>query len=154
VPKQPVPAPIWEETEPSRLAQLAVNVLFTDARATRTPLEAATRLAKTLEASIRVRAVMVVPFSLPLDRPQFSIPFLEEALSRLVTPFQQNSLDITAHLYLSRNRIATLLQVLQSNALVIRAGRKRPWPTAESRMAKRLQVKGHGVVVLPLRKGD
>jgi hypothetical protein len=116
--KQTAPAPNWEEIEPSSLAPCEVNVLFTDARATRTALEAATTLAKDL------------------------------------MPFQQNSLDITPHLYLSRDRIETLLQVLQSNALVILAGRKRPWPTAESRMAKRLQVEGHRVVFLPLRKGD
>ena len=154
MPKQLAPTPIEDETELSCPAQLEVNVLFTDARATRTALEAATRLTKELNASIRVRAVMPVPFTLPLDRPQFSIPFLEQALSRLVTPFQQNSLDITAHLYLSRNRIETLLQVLQLNALVILAGRERPWPTAESRMAKRLQVEGHRVAFLPLQKGE
>jgi hypothetical protein len=152
--KQPVPTTIWEEPEPSCAAQLEVNVVFTDAGATRVALEAAARLAKDLKASIRVRAAMAVPFPLPLDHPQFSISFWEQALAHLVTPFQQNSLDITAHLYLSRNRIETLLQILQPNALVILAGRKRPWPTAESRMAKRLQVEGHRVVFLPLRKGD
>jgi hypothetical protein len=98
--------------------------------------------------------VIAVPFPLPLNHPQVSIPFAEEVLSALVSEFEQNSLDITGHLYLSRNRVETFLQILQPNSLVLIAGRKRPWPTAESRIATKLQSEGHRVVFIPFRRGD
>ena len=154
VPKQQAPALASKDTEPSSLGTLEVNVIFTDARATGAALRAATRLARDLAASIRLRAAIAVPCLLPLDHPQISIPFTEEVLSGLVSRFAQNSLDITAHLYLSRNRIETFLQILQPNSLVVIAGRKRPWPTAESRIVKRLQSEGHRVVFIPFRRGD
>jgi hypothetical protein len=154
MPKQQAPALAWEDNARTGPEELEVNVLFTDVRATRAALRAATSLARDLKASIRVRAAIAVPFRLPLDRPQISIPFTEEVLSGLVSRFGQNSLDITAHLYLSRNRIETLLQILQPNSLVVIAGRKRPWPTAESRIVKRLQSEGHRVVFIPFRRGD
>jgi hypothetical protein len=147
--KQQAPALARRDTEPSSPGQLEVNVIFTDQRATVAAVRAATRLARDLTASIRVRAAIAVPFSLPLDRPQISIPFTEEVLSGLVSRFEQNSLDITAHLYLSRNRIETFLQILQPNSLVVIAGRKRPWPTPESRIAKRLQSEVIGLYSSP-----
>jgi len=153
--RQQAPALIWEGTESSfGTAPLEVNVLFTDRRATRAALLAAMGLATDLNATIRVRAVIAVPFALPLDHPQVSIPFTEEVLAALVSEFEQNSLDITAHLYLSRNRIETFLQILQPNSLVVIAGRKRPWPTLESRIAAKLQSEGHRVVFIPFRRGD
>jgi len=152
--KQQARALVWEGTDSSGPAPLEVNVLFTDRRATRVALRAATGLATDLNATIRVRAVVAVPFALPLDHPQVSIPFTEEVLSGLVSEFEQNSLDITAHLYLSRNRIEAFLQILQPNSLVVIAGRKRPWPTAESRIAIKLQSEGHRVVFIPFRRGD
>jgi hypothetical protein len=152
--RQPAPALAPEGIESSGLGPLEVNVLFTDVQATRAALRAATELATDLNAAVRVRAVMAVPFALPLDHPQVSIPFAEEALSALVSECKQNSLDITAHLYLSRNRVETFLQILPPNSLVVIAGRKRPWPTQESRIAARLQSEGHRVVCIPFRRRD
>jgi len=153
--RQQAPALFREGPESSPgPAPLEVNVLFTDWRATRAALRALTGLAADLNATIRVQAVIAVPFALPLDHPQVSIPFTEKVLSALVAEFEQNSLDITAHLYLSRNRIETFLQILQPNSLVVIAGRKRPWPTAESRIATKLQSEGHRVVFIPFRRGD
>jgi len=152
--REQAPALLREGTESSCLGPLEVNVLFTDRPFTRAALRAAIGLAADLGAAIRVRAVIAVPFVLPLDHPQVSIPFTEEVLSALVSEFEQNSLDIAAHMYLSRNRVETFLQILPPNSLVVIAGRKRPWPTPESRMARRLQSEGHRVVFIPSRMGD
>ena len=100
-PKREAPVLVWEDTATPGLREFEVNVLFTNARATRAALRVAARLAKDLKVSIRVRATIVVPFPLPLDHPQVSIPFTEEVLCGLVSEYEQNSLDITAHLYLS-----------------------------------------------------
>jgi len=143
-----------EGSESSDLGPLEVNVLFTGAQATRAALRAATGLAADLSAAIRVKAAIAVPFALPLDHPQVSVSFTEEVLSALVSEFEQNSLDITAHLYLSRNRVETFLQILPPNSLVVLAGRKRPWSTPESRIARRLQSEGHRVVFIPVQRGE
>jgi len=149
-----VPVLTSNQAEPSALGQLEVNVVFTDLYATTSAFKAATSLALGLDACIRVRAAIAVPFCLPLDRPQVSVPFTEKVLSELVSRAEPNDLDVTVHLYISRDRIGTLLEVLRPNSLVIIAGRKRFWPSPESRFAKRLQSQGHRVLFIPLRSGN
>jgi hypothetical protein len=148
------PVLTWERAEPSAPGQLEVNVIFTDPHATASAFKAATTLAADLDACIRVRAAIAVPLRLPLVRPQVSIPFMEKVLSELVSRAEPSSLDVTIHLYLSRDRIETFLQVLHPNSLVIIAGRKRLWPTPESRIAKSLQSQGHRVMFIPFRSGN
>ena len=143
-----------DQAEPCALRQLEVNVIFTERGATASAFRAATTLAKDLDACIRIRAAMAVPFCLPLDRPQVSVPFMEKVLSELVSRAEPNDLDVTIHLYLSRDRIETLLRVLQPNSLVIMAAPKRLWPTAERRIAKCLRSHGHRVVFIPSRSGN
>jgi hypothetical protein len=152
--RQQVPCLTEKGIEPSGLGPLEVNVLFTDVDATRAALQAATRLATDLNAFIRIRATIVVPFALPLDHPQVAIPFMEKVLSGLVSEFEQNSLDITAHLYLSRSRVETFLQILPPKSLAVIASRKRPWPTPESWIARSLQSGGHRVVIVSLERGN
>ena len=143
-----------DQAEPSALGQLEVNVIFTDSRATAWAFKAAMALAADLDACIRVRAAIAVPFCLPLDRPQVSISFTEKVLSQLVSQAEPNDLEVTIHLYLSRDRIETFSQVLRPNSLVVIAGRKRLWPTPESRIAERLQSRGHRVLFIPFRSGS
>ena len=88
------PVLTWEQAEPSALGQLEVNVIFTDPQATAAAFKAATTLAADLDACIRVRAAIAVPFSLPLDRPQVSVPFTEKILSELVSRTEPNDLDV------------------------------------------------------------
>ena len=143
-----------DQAEPSALGQLEVNVIFTDSRATALAFKAAMTLAANLDACIRVRAAIAVPFCLPLDRPQVSLSFTEKVLSQLVSQAEPNDLDVRIHLYLSRDRIETLSQVLRPNSLIVIAGRKRLWPTPESRIADRLQSHGHRVLFIPFRRGS
>jgi hypothetical protein len=143
-----------DAAEETGLDRLEVNVIFTNARATAVALKTATELARDLQGCIRVRQVIAVPFSLPLDHPQVSVPFMEKALSDLVSKLEDHSVQITAHLYLSRDPVETLSQILEPNSLVVMAGPKRPWPTAASRIAKRLRAKGHRVVMICCRKTE
>jgi len=154
LPIRQVPALGSDDSERAALGALEVNVIFTDRRTTRAALQAAIKLATDLGARLRVRQVIAVPFSLPLDHPQISVPFAEDALANLALKFSGNSIDITAHLYLSRNQVDTLAQILQPNSLVVVAGRRLPWPTLESRIAKRLQAEGHRVVFVPMGRAE
>lgn len=134
--------------------RLEVNVVFTAPQATALALRTATALAAELDACIRLRAAVVVPLQLPLDQPQISIPFMQDVLSGLVSRLEPHKLDVTAHLYLSRDRTETFLDLLEPNSVVILAARKRPWPTPEGRFAKRLQHAGHRVLFIPWTKRD
>jgi hypothetical protein len=136
------------------LDRLEVNVIFTNARATAVALKTARELVRDLQGCIRVIQVIAVPFSLPLHHPQISVPFMEKALSDLASKFEDCSVQIAAHLYLSRNRVETLSEILQPNSLVVLAGPKRPWPTAASRIAKRLRAEGHRVVMIWCRRTE
>jgi hypothetical protein len=87
-----------------------------------------------------------VPFQLPLDQPQISVAFLQDAMRELVAQLKSETFDPTIHLYLCRDRVWALSQVLKPNSLVVIAGRKRWWPTAETRMARALRAEGHRVI--------
>lgn len=134
--------------------RLEVNVVFTAPQATALALRTATALAAELDACIRLRAAVVVPLQLPLDQPQVSIPFMQDVLSGLVSRLEPHKLDVTAHLYPSRDRTKTFLDLLEPNSVVILSARKRPWRTPESRFAKRLQREGHRVLFIPWTKRD
>ena len=59
----------------------------------------------------------------------------------------ESAVDTTVRFYLCRDRDETLARVLRPHSLVVIGGKKRWWPTAESRMAKRLRKLGHEVVL-------
>ena|ERR1700719_3408150 len=125
---------------------LAVNVIFTDVQSTAAALKFAQSFARELGARISLRAAIAVPFQLPLDQPQISVAFLQDAMRELVAQLKSETFDPTIHLYLCRDRVWALSQVLNPNSLVVIAGRKRWWPTAETRMARVLRAKGHRVI--------
>jgi hypothetical protein len=130
---------------------LAVNVIFTDVQSTAAALKFAQSFARELGASISLRAAVAVPFQLPLDQPQISVAFLQDAMRELVAQLKSETFDPTIHLYLCRDRVWALSQVLKPNSLVVIAGRKRWWPTAETRMARALRAEGHRVIFVDSR---
>ena len=146
------PSVNWEAVEGPRPRRLEVNVIFTDAQATVVALKTAGSLARDLGACIRVRAAIVVPYALPLDKPPVSVRFTERLLSDLVSRLELDAFEPIVHLYLCRNQADTLLQVLSPNSLVVIGGRKHWWPTAERRMARALRSKGHRVVFIGLKR--
>jgi hypothetical protein len=147
------PSVIRETTEGLAPKALEVNVIFTNEQATAAALKAAGALALDLGVCLRVRAAIVVPYALPLDRPLVPIRFTEQLLSDIVCRSAEAAPETTVHVYLCRDRLATLSQVLEPNSLVVIAGRDHWYPTAESRMAKALRSKGHRVVFIDVPKG-
>jgi hypothetical protein len=145
---------LGENAEISGTGQLQLNVIFTEPKATALALTKAVALAEDLDACIHIRAALAVPIRLPLDQPHVSIPFMQEMLARLVTSITYNGPqmpEIGIDLYLCRERSEAFLRTLGPNSLVLIAGPQRPWPTAETRMAKRLQAEGHRVLFIPYR---
>ncbi len=127
---------------------LEVNVVFTDPEATSVALGFAQSLALDLGAHIRLRAAVAVPFQLPLDEPPVSLPFFREVLRKLARGLERSTFQPTIPMYLCRDRVRALLQVLRPNSVVVIGGRKRWWPTAESRMARALRSEGHRVILV------
>jgi hypothetical protein len=125
-----------------------VNVIFTDQGATAAALKFAQSFARDLGACIRLRAAIVVPMRLHLDQPPVSVPFMVQVLRDLVGQPEPNGSELSAHLYVCRDWIETLLEVLKPDSLVVIGGRKHWWPTAASRMAGTLRARGHRVAVV------
>ena len=130
---------------------LELNVIFTDVQSTAAALNFAQSFARELGARISLRAAIAVSFQLPLDQPPVSIAFLQDVMRKLVSQLKRETFDPTLHLYLCRDRVWALSQVLKPNSLVVIGGRKRWWPTAETRMARALQDKGYRVVFVDTR---
>jgi hypothetical protein len=144
--------PVVPETLPRfSSGPLEVNVIFTDVQSTAAALNFAQAIARDLGARMRLLAAIAVPYQLPLDRPPISVTFLQDALRKLVSQLAKDTFDPAVHLYFCRDRIRALCQVLRPNSVVVIAGRKRWWPTAETRMAQALRAKGHRVVFVDSR---
>jgi hypothetical protein len=147
------PSVIWETVEALDPKRLEVNVIFTDPQATVAALKTARSLARDLGACIRIRVAIPVPYVLPLDKPPVPVRFTENLLSDLVSRLKLDTFEPSVHFYLCRDPLETLLRALSPNSLVVIGGRKHWWPTAEHRMAKSIQSKGHRVVFVVLKRG-
>jgi hypothetical protein len=128
------------------LGPLEVNVIFTDQASTAAALAFAQSLAGDLGARIHLQFAVAVPFQLPLESPGVSVSFLQGQLSKVLADLEKDGFDPRAHLYLCRDRVQALQQALKPNSLVVIGGRKRWWPTPESRIARALRAKGHWVI--------
>jgi hypothetical protein len=130
--------------------KVEINVVFTSDRGTLAALETAGRLAHELTAQINLLAPYAVPYPLPLDRPPVNVAFVERKLYKLAQT-AQGALDTNVQVYLCREARQTVLQVLKPSSLVIIGGRRRWWPTPETRLAKALRTRGHYVIFTTLR---
>ena len=128
------------------LGPVEVNVIFTDQASTAAALRVAQSLARDLGARIHLQYAVTVPFQLPLERPGVSVSFLQEQLRRVLADLEKDGFEPRAHLYLCRDRVQALRQALKRNSLVVIGGRRRWWPTPESRIARALEAEGHRVI--------
>ena len=127
---------------------LEVNVIFTEREATAAALKAAEVFARELGAHIRLRAGLVVPMQLPLDQPLVSVEFLTKALQQLVDGSEPDGLERTAHLYICRDWIDTLSEILKPESVLVIGLRKRWWPTSATRLVRVLRANHNRVIVV------
>jgi len=124
-------------------SRLNIVVIFTSSSATIAALMRAGSLAKSLNADIKLVVPQVVPFPLPLTSPPVLLDFQESRFREIAEGIP---VEIRVHLYLCRDKLETLKEVLQPRSLVVVGGRKRVWPTREERLARRLRRAGHDVI--------
>lgn len=131
--------------EPDSGSALEVNVLFTGPGMGAAALRAADRMAQALEARIRVIVPQVVPFPLPLAKPAADPEFAASPVQAIAAAL---SLDVRIEVCLCRALLDAALSSLRPGSLVLIGGRRRLWPTLESRLAARLRRHGHQVLLI------
>jgi hypothetical protein len=80
---------------------------------------------------------------MPLQSPPVLLDWNERRFKVIA---EQSLVETTVHLYLCRDREATLLKTLRPHSLVVLGGPKRWWPNAEKRLARKLRHAGHEVI--------
>jgi hypothetical protein len=126
------------------VSQLNVCVVFTSVEGTMAALRTAGTLANRLGACITLVVPEVVPYHLPLDKPAVLHDWNERRFRVLVA---ESPVNTTVRFYFCRDRDETLVSILKPHSLVVIGGKKRWWPTSESRLAKRLRKFGHEVIL-------
>lgn len=123
---------------------LQVYVVFTDIEATRAALKTAIDLAHDLNARLILLVAKVVPWPLPLEAPPVSREFTERVLSELA---REQEADITARVYLCRDRDPTIRHALEPGSLVV-IGSKEGWRRYRTRpLVRLLKHDGHDVIL-------
>jgi len=123
--------------------RLNISVVFTTVEATLAALRKAGALATRLHARIVLLVPQIVPYPLPLTSPPILLDFNERRF-RLIA--EESAIATTVRIYLCRDRRDMLEKALPAHSVVVLAGAKRWWPTAESRLARALRHAGHEVV--------
>jgi hypothetical protein len=134
-----VPSPARETHQ-----DLQLYVIFTDIEATKVALKAAIGLARDLNARIVLLVAKIVPWPLPLEAPPVSGEFTERVLSEMAG---EKEADITARVYLCRDRDPTIRRALEPGSLVVIGSRKRLRPNRTPRLARLLKRDGHDVIL-------
>jgi hypothetical protein len=84
-----------------------------------------------------------VQYPLPLESPPVLVEFNERRF-RLIA--SQSPVETTVQIYLCRDGLETLTNVLTTGSIVVIGGQKRWWPTREKKLARQLRRAGHDVV--------
>ena len=123
--------------------ELEINVVFTKMRAALKAVPIARRLAKLLGVRVRLLVPHIVPFPAPLDEPLVSAAFLaREFRAKVGDDVVETRIDIR----LCRDRWQMLQGVLAPGSVIVLTGPGRWWPSAERRLARRLEAEGHNVI--------
>jgi hypothetical protein len=124
--------------------RLNIAVVFTSVESTLAALKEAGALAGSLGARITLLVPQVVPFPLALETPPVLIEFNERRF-RLIA--SQSPVPTTVQIYLCRDSLETLTNVLNPGSIVVISGKKTWWRTRERKLARQLRRAGHEVVL-------
>jgi hypothetical protein len=124
-------------------SRLNLDVVFTSVEPTLAALKRAGALASRLNARITLVVPQIVPYPLLLKTPPVLIEFNERRFRIIAS---QCPAAVTVRIYLCRDPAETLAGVLNPDSVVVLGGRRRWWPTAEKRLARKLRRMGHEVI--------
>jgi hypothetical protein len=121
-----------------------IYVVFTNIDDTSRALESAALWADRLNFDIDLLVPWVVPYPLPPSNPTASIEFILNEIRRTTAC---NDVSAEAHVYLCRDRLQILTEVLPAHSVVIIGGKRTWWPSASVRLARKLRSHGHIAVL-------
>lgn len=150
---------VWKPAEiqktpsrPSGVGEFEIDVVFTTYEGTLAALERAGELSRDLGAGLRLVVPQVVPYACPIEHPPVAVGFIRKRMLDLVMQAVSGNARTTIDIYLCRDGMKTLLDVLKPNSLVmIGGGKRRWWATMESGLAKALRSHGHDVLSVNLK---
>ena len=136
------PFPALRTVDPTGVA-LEVTVLYRNPRSTLSALGSVVRLSDGLSAAIRLLVLQVVPYPLPIEKPDVSLGLLAENVRRLTSTI---GAGIHVDIRVGRDRRQMLESALTPGSLIVMGGAARWWPGTDYRTAKRLRRLGHQVL--------
>ncbi len=114
-------------------------------------LSAAAEMTNNPDSAVTLVYVNVVPFPLPIDRPDVSTEHLIGVLRAMC---HASPISTRIQMVLARDRLAAIRKLLPARSLVVVATRKRWWRTTEESLAHNLQQDGHRVVLLEVNAAE
>jgi hypothetical protein len=120
-----------------------VVVIHTNTQDTPHALKTSAMLAAGRAARIRLLVPQVVPYPLPIDHPPVPVNFIEDSLRSLLLDL---AIETCIDVRLCRDLSVVLKTALPPVSVVVVGGRRRWWPTRQSRLVGRLRRQGHQVV--------
>jgi hypothetical protein len=125
--------------------ELRVFVAYTSRERTQAALDSVLALTRCLDARVKLFAVRIVPFPVPLEQPDSASQFVERELTGMARKLEK---PVDVQVVIARDLDTGLQRVLTANSLVVVPAKKRWWPTAEARLAQVLARAGHSVALV------
>ena len=123
-------------------SSLEIVVMHTAPGETISALKMAAELASGL-APVRLLAVQVVPYPVDLYTPPIATEFLEKRFTEMVS---EAAVTASVDIRIGRDTGDVIEAGVGPHSVVVIGGRRRWWPTATMRLARRLERSGHQVV--------
>ena len=128
---------------PARSGPLDVVIPYKTPKLTAAALECAVSLGLDLDIRLRLVQVHVIPYVLPLDRPDVRPAHLKDNLRRIARKYD---LPISPELVFARDWESGFRRTLRPHSVVLIPIQKAWWRTHDKRMAERIRKHGHQVI--------
>jgi hypothetical protein len=123
---------------------LSVCVPYTTDELTRTALSAAAAFANSLQAKIILLDVHIVPFPLPLNRPDVSWDHLKRVITAVA---EESPLPVEVKMLFARDK-EIVSRYMPADSIAVVATKNRWWRTGEEKLAGFLSKAGYSVALL------
>lgn len=128
--------------------RLCVTVISTTEEGTTVALNAASALARDLDAKIVLLKVEVVPPRFPVNKPPIPLDFIVKQQRSLLLHSSASDEDVAIRICLCRDRDQCLLHLLRRRCLVVIGGRRHWWRSGEEKLEHSLSRLGHHVIFI------
>ena len=127
----------------TRSGPLDIVIPYKTSKLTQAALECAMSLGQGLDTRFRLIHVHVVPYALPLDKPDVCPDHLKDSLQRIA---KKCAAPISPELVFARDWETGFRRTLRPHSVVLIPIRKGWWRSHDKRMAERIRRHGHQVI--------